>query len=136
MPKNTKKVSTLKILPEDQNRIDAYIETFPDNVKVLLKKVREVIKNSAPDASETIKYRMPTYYLFGNLVHFAAYKKHIGFYPTPSGITPFKKELSKFVTSKGAIQFPIDKPIPYNLIAKIVKLRVIENLKMNKKSFK
>lgn len=115
-------------MDDQPNLIDEYIDSFPKGVRLLLKKIREVIKDAAPDASESIKYRMPTYYLFGNLVHFAGYKKHIGFYPTPSGISSFKKELSKYVTSKGAIQFPIDEPLPYDLISRIVKYRVKENL--------
>jgi uncharacterized protein YdhG (YjbR/CyaY superfamily) len=107
--------------------IDEYIKRFPKNIQLILNKLRDVIRNAAPEASETIKYQMPTYYLEKNLVHFAAYKNHIGFYPTPSGITNFEKELSKYKTSKGAIQFPIDKPIPFELVKKIVEFRVKEN---------
>lgn len=91
--------------------------------------LREVVKKAAPEAVETIKYKMPTFYLSGNLVHFAAYKNHIGFYPTPSGITAFKKELTKYVTSKGAIQFPINQHLPFDLIKRIVEFRVNENSK-------
>ena len=101
--------------------IDQYIELFSGDTKSRLIKIRETIKEIIPEASETIKYQMPTFFLFGNLIHFAAFKNHIGFYPTPSGIEAFKKELSEYVTTKGAIQFPNDKPIPYNLIKKIVK---------------
>jgi len=102
---------------------------FPNNVKKTLTELREVVKKAAPEAVETIKYKMPTFYLSGNLVHFAAYKNHIGFYPTPSGITAFKKELTKYVTSKGAIQFPINQHLPFDLIKRIVEFRVNENSK-------
>ena len=107
--------------------IDEYIKLFPKNIQLILNELRGVIRDAAPEASETIKYQMPTFYLRKNLVHFAAYKKHIGFYPAPSGITNFEKELSKYKTSKGAIQFPIDKPIPFELVKKIVEFRVKEN---------
>jgi uncharacterized protein YdhG (YjbR/CyaY superfamily) len=108
--------------------IDEYIKQFPDDVKVIMEKIREIIKKCAPEAVEAISYQMPTFKLEGNLVHFAAYKNHIGFYPTPSGIVTFKKELSGYTTSKGAIQFLLDKPIPYELIGKIVRFRVKENV--------
>ncbi|MHC1716374.1 MAG: iron chaperone [Candidatus Dojkabacteria bacterium] len=111
------------------NTIHEYIGMFPEDVQVKLNKLRGVILKAAPEASESIKYQMPTFALFGNLVHFAAYKKHIGFYPTPSGIKAYEKELSSFVTSKGAIQFPLDKQMPYDLVNKIVRFRVEENLK-------
>ena len=107
--------------------IDEYISNFPPEIQELLKMLRKVIKDSAPDATETISYQMPTFVLHGNLVHFAAYKNHIGFYPTPNGINAFKQELSGYKTSKGAVQFPIGKSIPYGLISKIVKFRVSEN---------
>ena len=109
--------------------IDEYILQFPLEVQEKLKMLRKVIKESAPDASEKISYQMPTFFLHGNLVHFAAYKKHIGFYPTPSGINTFKDELSEYKSSKGAVQFPLDKPLPYELIREIVKFRVVENKK-------
>ena len=108
--------------------IDAYIAIFPEEVQKLLQELRAVIKTSAPGAEETIKYRMPTFTLKGNLVHFAAFKKHIGFYPTSTGIENFKKELSAYQGSKGAVQFPLDKPIPFDIISEIVKFRVKENL--------
>ncbi|MDD4912339.1 MAG: DUF1801 domain-containing protein [Sideroxydans sp.] len=108
--------------------IDDYIATFPDEVQVILKKLRQTIRQAAPDATEKISYQMPTFYLNGNLVHFAAYKKHIGFYPAPSGIVAFQDELMKYKTSKGAIQFPIDAAIPHALVKKIVQFRVKENL--------
>ena len=108
--------------------IDAYIENFPEEIQSILKKLRAEIKNAAPQAVEKISYQMPTYYLEGNLVHFAAFKNHIGFYPAPSGIENFKEQLAGYKTSKGAIQFPLDQPIPYTLIHKIVAFRVLENL--------
>jgi len=106
--------------------IDAYIATFPEDVQIILEKIRNTIHEAAPDATEAISYQMPTFKLNGNLVHFAAYKKHIGFYPTPNGVSGFKEELSKYPTSKGAVQFPLDRPIPYDLIKRIVEYRVEE----------
>lgn len=112
--------------------IDEYVAAFPQEVQKILQKVRQTIRKAAPEAEETIKYRMPTFTLNGNLVHFAAHKKHIGFYPVPTGIEKFKKELSVYKQGKGSIQFPLDKPIPYGLISKIVKFRVKENLERAK----
>ncbi|MHB1132329.1 MAG: iron chaperone [Chloroflexota bacterium] len=109
--------------------IDEYIAQFPEDVQQILGKVRAVIKESAPGAVEKISYAMPGFYLKGNLVWFGALKHHIGFYPTPSGIEAFKEELSAYVGAKGSVQFPLAKPIPYELISKIVKFRVAENLK-------
>ncbi|MCM3767604.1 iron chaperone [Neobacillus niacini] len=108
--------------------IDEYILQYPEEVQEILKTIRKVIKESAPNAMEKISYGMPTFVLHQNLVHFAAYKNHIGFYPTSSGITAFKQELTGYKTSKGAVQFPIGKPIPYELIGQIVKFRVAENI--------
>lgn len=114
--------------------IDEYIAMFPRNVQDILDKLRRVISESAPEAVETINYRMPTFKLNGgNLVHFAAFKNHIGFYPTPSAITAFKKELSIYKQAKGSVQFLIDKPIPFDIVKKIVKYRVKENEKKKKK---
>ena len=113
--------------------VEEYISTFPKDIQVILENLRSIIKKAAPNAEEKISYNMPTFYQNGNPVHFAAYKNHIGFYPTPSGIDNFKDELKNFKTSKGAIQFPIDKPLPKHLIKKIVKFRVEENLKKAKK---
>jgi len=105
--------------------IDAYSAAYPKDVQKMLEKFRKVIRQSAPDAKETINYGIPTFTLNGkNLVHFAAYKKHIGFYPTPSAIVAFKKELSSYKHAKGSVQFPHDKPIPFELVKKIVKYRV------------
>lgn len=109
--------------------IDEYILKFLPEIQEILKMLRKVIKEYAPNAEEKMSYQMPTFVLYGNLVHFAAYKNHIGFYPTPSGINAFKHELSEFKGAKGSVQFPIDKPIPYELISKIVKFRVAENIK-------
>ena len=109
--------------------IDEYIVQFPLEIQEKLKKLRGVIKESAPEAQEKISWGMATFVLHGNLVHFAAFKNHIGFYPSPSGIDNFKEELSEFKGSKGAIQFPLTKEIPYELISKIVEFRVAENIK-------
>jgi uncharacterized protein YdhG (YjbR/CyaY superfamily) len=108
--------------------IDEYIAGFPDDVQEILEKVRMTIRKAAPDAEETINYQIPTFTLNGNLVHFAAFKKHIGFYPTSTGIEKFKKELSVYEGAKGSVKFPLDKPIPFALIGRIVKFRVKENL--------
>ena len=115
--------------------IDEYIQTFPENVQKLLQEVRQTIKEAAPGAEEAISYQIPTFKLNGNLVHFAAFKNHIGFYPTPTGSETFKKELAVYKTGKGSVQFPFDRPIPFNLITKIVKFRVTESAaRMKKKS--
>jgi uncharacterized protein YdhG (YjbR/CyaY superfamily) len=110
-------------------KISSYIAGFPPEVRKKLQEIRTIIKQAAPGALEKISYQMPTFYLKGNLVHFAAFKNHIGFYPAPSGIEKFKKELGAYKTSKGAVQFPLDKPLPSNLISRIVKFRAAENLK-------
>jgi uncharacterized protein YdhG (YjbR/CyaY superfamily) len=109
--------------------IDEYIAGFPQDVQEILGKIRMTIRRAAPDAQETIKYQMPTFTLKGNLVHFAAFKKHIGFYPVPTGIEAFKHELSVYEGGKGSVKFPLDRPIPFGLISRIVKFRVKENLK-------
>lgn len=108
--------------------IDEYIAGFPPDVQEILQKVRMTIREAAPGAQETIKYQMPTFTLKGNLVHFGAFKKHIGFYPVPTGIEAFKDELAGYVGGKGSAQFPLDQPIPYDLISRIVAFRVKENL--------
>ena len=108
--------------------IDEYIASFPPEVQAILEKIRLTIRKAAPGAEETIKYQMPTFTLHGNLVYFAAFKKHIGFYPIPTGIEKFKKELAPYKQGKGSVQFPLDQPIPYGLISKIVKFRVQENM--------
>jgi uncharacterized protein YdhG (YjbR/CyaY superfamily) len=108
--------------------IDEYIAGFPDNIQEILQKIRMMIRAAAPDAEETIKYQMPTFVLKSNLVHFAAFKTHIGLYPVPTGIEAFKDELSGYQQGKGSVRFPLDQPIPYDLIDKIVQFRVKENL--------
>jgi uncharacterized protein YdhG (YjbR/CyaY superfamily) len=108
--------------------IDEYIAGFPKDIQEILEKVRLTIRSAAPDAEEKISYQMPTFFLKGNLVHFAAFKKHIGFYPVPSGIEEFTAELSIYEGGKGSVRFPLDKPIPYDLIGRIVRFRVKENL--------
>jgi uncharacterized protein YdhG (YjbR/CyaY superfamily) len=108
--------------------IDEYIADFPPDIQAILQKIRTTIRKAAPQAEETIKYQMPTFTLQGNLVHFAAFKKHIGFYPTPTGTKEFQKELSVYKGAKGSVQFPLDQPIPFGLISKIVKFRLKENL--------
>lgn len=109
--------------------IDEYIAEYPPEIQRILQKIRKTVRNAAPDAKETIGYRIPTFRLEGNLVHFAAFKNHIGFYPTPTGTETFKKELSVYESGKGSVRFPLDKPVPYALITKIVKFRTKENLK-------
>jgi uncharacterized protein YdhG (YjbR/CyaY superfamily) len=108
------------------NAIDEYISSYPQDVQILLKRIRKAIRLTAPEAGETIKYRIPTFQWHGDLVHFAAYKNHIGFYPTSSAIRAFRGELSPFETAKGTIRFPLDKPIPIGLVKRIVKYRVRE----------
>jgi uncharacterized protein YdhG (YjbR/CyaY superfamily) len=109
--------------------VDEYIALAPPEVQPILNKIRTVIKETAPEAQERIGYQMPGYYWHGALVWFGAYAHHIGFYPTGEGMAAFKQELSGYKTSKGAVQFPLDDPIPYDMIRKIVKHRVAENLK-------
>ena len=119
------------------NNIDEYIALYPNDVKELLEQVRETIRKAAPNATETINYGIPTFQLNGNLVHFAAYKKHIGFYPGAAGIAEFKDILTEYETSKGTVQFPLDKSIPYELISQITEFRVFQNEeKANKKKKK
>ena len=108
--------------------IDEYIDAFPADVRDLLQKMRQAIRDAAPEATEAISYQMPTFKLNGNLVHFAAFKNHIGFYPAPSAIERFKAELSQYKWSKGAVQFPLDKPLPFELVKKMVAFRIRESL--------
>ena len=112
--------------------IDAYIADFPEDIQQKLEKMRATIKKAAPNAGEAIKYAMPTFTLDGNLVHFAAFKNHIGLYPGAAGIEAFKKELAAYETSKGAIRFPLDKPLPLALVSQIVKFRVMVTLEKAK----
>jgi uncharacterized protein YdhG (YjbR/CyaY superfamily) len=106
--------------------VDAYIAAFPASVQRILRQIRSRIRRIVPDAEEAIKYRMPTFVLGENLVHFAAYEHHIGFYPTPSAITAFRNELAGYESAKGSVQFPLDRPIPLGLIERIVRFRVGE----------
>ena len=112
-------------VPKD---IDEYVERHSNEDQRLLRQMRATIQKVAPEATEKISYGIPTFYLNGNLVHFAAFANHIGFYPTSSGIAVFKKQLGPYKWSKGAVQFPKDKPLPLTLVNKIVKFRVKENL--------
>jgi len=113
--------------------MDEYIETFPDDIQRILEKMRQTIREAEPDAEEAISYQIPTFKLNGkNLVHFAAFKNHIGFFPTSSGVEAFENELGRYQRSKGTIRFPLEKPIPYDLVKRIVVFRVKENLAKKK----
>jgi len=128
---NVQKISVISIMATPRtkfNDIDSYVASFPKETQNLLEQVRSTIRKAAPQAEETINYGIPTFTLKGNLVHFAAYKNHIGFYPAASGIEAFKKDLSAYEGAKGSVKFPLDKPIPFELISRIVKFRVKENL--------
>lgn len=114
------------------NNINEYIAGFPKDIQEILEQIRATIKKAAPDADETIKYAMPTFTLNGNLVYFAAFKNHIGFYATPTGNETFREELSVYKQGKGSVQFPLDKPMPLPLIIKIVEFRVKKNLEKAK----
>lgn len=118
-------MKSTKLIPRN---IDEYIAQYPNDIQMILNEIRKTIRNEAPAAEETINYQIPTFKLKGNLVHFAAYKNHIGFYPASTGIEAFKEELSIYKHSKGSVQFPLEQPIPFDLIAEMVKFRVIENL--------
>lgn len=118
------------------NSIDEYISQFPPDIQEILQRLRAVIKEAAPEAQEKISYQMPTFTLHGNLVHFAAHKNHIGFYPAPSGIEAFKDRLSEYKGAKGSVQFPIERPLPYGLVKDIVKFRVEENVKLAEEKLK
>lgn len=108
--------------------IDAYIEMYSPELQQILQTIRRAIQEAAPDATEKISYAMPTFFLHKNLVHFAVCKNHIGFYPTPSGVEAFAEEISQYGKSKGSIHFPLDEPMPIDLIKKIVQFRVQENM--------
>jgi uncharacterized protein YdhG (YjbR/CyaY superfamily) len=114
--------------------IDEYIAQFPPKIKSRLKQMRETIQKAAPKAEEAMSYAIPTFKLNGNLVHFAAFKNHIGFYPAPQGLEEFKKDLAKFKGAKGSVQFPHDEPLPLSLVTKIVKFRVKQNQEKKKSS--
>jgi uncharacterized protein YdhG (YjbR/CyaY superfamily) len=118
----------MKTQQTNPNTIDDYIAGFPPEVQVILEKLRATIRKAAPDAEEAIKYRLPTFVLRGNLVHFGAFKNHIGFYATPTGNMEFREELSAYKGAKGSVQFPLDQPMPLGLVSRMVKFRVKENL--------
>jgi uncharacterized protein YdhG (YjbR/CyaY superfamily) len=107
--------------------VDDYISGFAPEIQDILQTLRKVVRESAPNADEKISYQMPTFAQHGNLVHFAAFKHHIGFYPTSSGTEAFRDELAGYKGSKGAVQFPLDRPVPYELVGRIVRFRVAEN---------
>ena len=118
----------MKTKPASPRTIDEYISDFPADVQEVLQKIRGTIKKAAPKAEEAISYKMPSFNLDGQyLIYFAAYKKHIGLYPVPSGDEEFNNEISGYQAGKGTLQFPLAKPIPYKLISKIVKIRAKEN---------
>ncbi|MEP7358534.1 MAG: DUF1801 domain-containing protein [Anaerolineales bacterium] len=114
-------------MPAKPATVDEYIAGFPQDIQAILVKLRQTIQKAAPAAQEVIKYGMPTYTQKGNLVYFGAYKKHIGFYPHTSGMNQYKRELAAYEVDKGTVRFPLDKPIPYGLIAKLVKVRIKED---------
>ena len=118
----------MKTDPTTPKSIDDYIAGFPPQVRVILDRLRATIRRTAPGAEEAIKYRLPTFVLSGNLVHFGAFKKHIGFYATRTGNKQFREELSVYEGANGSVKFPLNKPIPYSLVSKMVKFRVEENL--------
>ncbi len=113
--------------------VDAYIEGYPPKVQKILQKIRKTIQKAAPGAEESISYQMPGYKLNGVLIYFAGYEKHIGVYPAPRGAKEFKKELEQYEGGKGTVQFPLDQPVPYDLITRMVKYRMEENLAAKKK---
>lgn len=118
----------MKTSDKKPENINEYIATFPEEIRQILEQIRQTIRKAAPDAEETISYQMPAFRQKRILVYFAAFKNHIGFFPTPGGIEAFKNELPDFEVSKGTIKLPLDKPIPYELISRIVAFRVKENL--------
>ena len=120
-------------MEKPKENIDGYIAGFPADVQQKLQLVRDTIRAAAPDAEEAIKYAIPTFVLNGNLVHFGGFKNHIGFYPAPQGLEEFKEELSGYKGAKGSVQFPLDEPMPLELITKIVKFRVQKNMEKAKK---
>lgn len=115
------------------NPIDTYIAQFPEDVRIKLEEIRAIVRKHAPDAVEKISYGIPTFDLNGNLVHFAGYKAHVGFYPGASGIEAFQHEFTKYKWARGSVQFPLDKKLPKTLIAKMVKYRVVQNLEKGTK---
>jgi uncharacterized protein YdhG (YjbR/CyaY superfamily) len=125
------------MMSKSYNSVDEYIRTFPKEVQDILENIRHAIRMAAPEAEEVISYQIPAFKLNGNLVYFAGWKNHVAFYPSSSAIKMFSEELSSYETTKGTIKFPLDKPIPFGLIAEITKFRVKENLaRKNKKKIK
>ena len=125
------------MIPNNAKNIDEYIAAFPEEIQAMLEQIRATISKVAPTAEEAIKYAIPTFVLNGrNLVHFAAFKNHIGFHPTPTGIESFQKELSKYKHGKGSVQFPLDEPMPLALITKIVKFNMVRNAERDVKKKK
>lgn len=122
----------MKDTQNSANTIDEYIAAFSVEIQEILRKIRQVIRDAAPEAKEAISYQMPTFKLNGNLVHFAAFKDHIGFFPTPSGVDAYP-ELMQYKTGKGTLQFPLDQPIPYEIIRRVVEFRVLEAKSKQKK---
>ena len=120
-------ISRMKTPQSVPTTIDAYIAAFPEDVQAVLQQIRWTIHETVPEATEAISYQMPTFKLHGNLVHFGAFKSHIGFYPVPSGIEAFQEELAAYKQGRGSVQFPLDRPMPYDLIRRIVEYRVQEN---------
>lgn len=115
-------------MDKDIQTIEQYIAGFPPEIQSILETLRSVIKEEAPDAEETINYQLPTFKLHGNLIHFGAFKNHIGLYPTPSGMEQFREALSAYENAKGSVKFPLNQPMPWDLIREIVRFRVNENL--------
>lgn len=126
----------MRTVKQPPKNIDEYISGFPEDIQAILEKIRMTIRKAAPEAKEIISYHIPTFTFSGILVHFAAYTKHIGFYPTPSGIEKFKDEIFNYESSKGTVKFPLNKPIPYELIHKISVFRAKENLEKAKTKLK
>ena len=123
----------VKPSPAAATTVDEYIAGFPPHVRAILSELRSVIRQAAPDAVEKISYRIPTFYFNGNLVHFAAFENHVGFYPGPTGIARFRKELSRYKGAKGSVQFPLDEPLPLELVSRIVQFRAGENAAKKRK---
>ena len=122
----------MKAKQKSAQNIDEYIAGFPNKVQRILQKIRITIRKSAPSAGEAIKYQIPTFTMNGNLVHFGGFKSHIGFFPTASGVAAFEKELQRYKHANGSIQFPLDEPMPIDLITRIVKFRVTQNAEKKK----
>ncbi|MDR0414430.1 MAG: DUF1801 domain-containing protein [Prevotellaceae bacterium] len=120
-------------MAEEVKTVDEYIMGFNPAVQKTLSELRSFIKSEAPEAVEKISYGMPTFYLKGNLVHFAAFKNHYGFFPTPSGINEFEKELAPYRSGKGTLRFPFNEPIPWDVLKKVIRYRVAENLRKSQK---